>query len=176
VRFRGQTITLLRRRWIPLTLATVVSHLALYFVLLIALRHVGVSEQEISWAEVLGVFSFARLVSAVPITPGGLGLVELSYIGGLVLAGRDLADVPPDVFRAQVAAAVLVFRALTFVLQIPIGAFTYVIWRRKKSWMRPPAREDALPPDETADPQVAGARSDTPRRPHTGSDPPGEGA
>jgi uncharacterized membrane protein YbhN (UPF0104 family) len=132
VRFRKQTIQLVAKRWVPLTSATVVSHLTLYLVLLMALRHVGVSDQEVSWAQVLGVFAFVRLLSAVPITPGGLGIVELSYIGGLVLAGRGHADVPPDLFRAQVAAAVLVFRALTYGLQIPLGGVTYVVWRRRK--------------------------------------------
>jgi uncharacterized membrane protein YbhN (UPF0104 family) len=137
VRFRKQTIGLLSRRWIPLTVTTVISHLSLYLVLLLALRHVGVSEREISAAQVLGVFAFGRLVSAFPITPGGLGLVELSYIGGLVLAGRDHADVSPEVFRAQVAAAVLVFRTLTYALQIPLGGLTYLIWRSKSSWRKP---------------------------------------
>jgi hypothetical protein len=37
-----------------------------------------------------------------------------------------------------VAAAVLVFRALTYVLPIPLGAVAYVFWRRNKSWRRPP--------------------------------------
>jgi uncharacterized membrane protein YbhN (UPF0104 family) len=38
------------------------------------------------------------------------------------------------VFRAQVAAAVLVFRTLTYALQIPLGAVAYFIWQHKKSW------------------------------------------
>lgn len=141
VRFRGEIIELVRRRWLALTATTILSHLALWFVLLLALRHVGVSESEISTAQVLGVFAFGRLISALPITPGGVGVVELTYIGGLVLAGRAHADVPPDVFRAQVAAAVLVFRALTYGVQIPLGGFTYLIWRSKKSWDREAAGE-----------------------------------
>jgi uncharacterized protein (TIRG00374 family) len=136
VRFRTQTIGLIRRRWLPITLTTLVSHLALYFVLLLALRHIGISGREVSWAQVLGVFAFVRLISAVPLTPGGLGLVELGYIGGLVLAGRGHADVPVEVFRAQVAAAVLLFRALTYGVQIPLGGITYLIWQRKKSWRK----------------------------------------
>jgi putative heme transporter len=136
VRFRKRAIGLLSRRWLPVTVSTLLSHLALYLVLLLAVRHVGISENEVSAAQVLGVFAFARLVSAVPITPGGLGLVELSYIGGLVLAGRDRADVAPEIFRAQVAAAVLVFRMLTYGFQIPLGGFTYVIWRRMKRWRK----------------------------------------
>jgi uncharacterized membrane protein YbhN (UPF0104 family) len=47
--------------------------------------------------------------------------------------------VPADVFHAQVAAAVLVFRALTFGIQIPLGALTYLIWRKNTSWRKPPA-------------------------------------
>jgi uncharacterized membrane protein YbhN (UPF0104 family) len=141
VRFRGEIIELVRGRWLALTATTILSHLALWFVLLLALRHVGVSESEISTVQVLGVFAFGRLISALPITPGGVGVVELTYIGGLVLAGRAHADVPPDVFRAQVAAAVLVFRALTYGVQIPLGGFTYLIWRSKKSWDREAAGE-----------------------------------
>jgi uncharacterized membrane protein YbhN (UPF0104 family) len=137
VRFRRQTIDLVSKRGIALTVTTVVSHLALFLVLLLAVRHVGVSEREISTAQVLGVFAFGRLVTALPLTPGGLGLVELSYIGGLILAGRAHANVPTEVFHAQVAAAVLVFRTLTYGIQIPIGAFTYLIWRLNKSWRKP---------------------------------------
>jgi uncharacterized membrane protein YbhN (UPF0104 family) len=123
-------------RGIALTVTTIVSHLALFLVLLLAVRHVGISESEISTAQVLGVFAFGRLVTALPLTPGGLGLVELSYIGGLILAGRAHANVPTEVFNAQAAAAVLVFRTLTYGVQIPVGAFTYLIWRFNKSWRK----------------------------------------
>jgi uncharacterized membrane protein YbhN (UPF0104 family) len=149
VRFRKQTIQLVSNGWLKLTLSTLISHLALWLVLLLALRHVGVSGSEISTAQVLGVFAFGRLLTALPITPGGVGIAELGYIGGLLLAGREQADVPPDVFRAQVVGAVLVFRALTYAFQIPLGAFTYLIWRRKKSWL-----EAASP---QGDPRVAAA-------------------
>jgi uncharacterized membrane protein YbhN (UPF0104 family) len=109
---------------------------------------VGVAEEEVSWAQVLGVFALVRLISLFPITPGGVGLVELGYIGGLYAAGKAHADVPLDAFKAQITAAVLVFRTLTFVLQIPLGALTYVIWQRKKSWRKPvpqEAGESAVP-------------------------------
>jgi uncharacterized membrane protein YbhN (UPF0104 family) len=128
-KFRTRTIALVRARWLWITLVTVVSHLSLFFVLLLALRHVGVSEAEVSWVEVLAVFSFARLLTALPITPGGLGVVEVALITGLVAAGGP---------RAEVAAAVLVFRALTYVLPIPLGVLAYVFWRRNRSWRRAP--------------------------------------
>lgn len=125
VEFREHTISLISGRWVRLTVTTVVSQLALWLVLLLSLRHVGISEQEVSALQTLAVFSFGRLLGAIPITPGGLGVIELGYIGGLVAAGGN---------EAQVVAAVLLFRVLTYGIQIPIGGFTYVIWRLKRSW------------------------------------------
>jgi uncharacterized protein (TIRG00374 family) len=137
VRFRKQTIGLVVRRWPALTITTVVSHLALWFVLVLSLRHVGVSVHEVSTLQVLAVFAFVRLISAIPITPGGVGVVELGLIGGLYAAGKTHADVPLDEFKVQVTAAALLFRTLTYGVQIPLGGFTYMIWQRKKSWRKP---------------------------------------
>jgi uncharacterized membrane protein YbhN (UPF0104 family) len=129
VKFRSRTVLLLRARWLGITVATLVSHFSLYVVLLLALRHIGVSNAEVSWQEVLAVFAFARLLTAIPITPGGVGFVEVALFTGLAAAGGD---------RAAVTAAVLVFRALTFVLPIPIGLATYLFWRVNRSWRRAP--------------------------------------
>lgn len=126
-KFRADTIALVEHRWWIITWTTLLSHVALYFVLLLSLRHLGISEGEVSAAEVFAVFAFGRLISALPITPGGLGVIELGYIGGLVAAGGD---------KPAVVAAVLLFRTLTFGIQIPIGGFTYLIWRTNKGWRR----------------------------------------
>ena len=120
-RLRVEARRLVLERWVPLTVSTVVAHLGVFLVLALAVRDVGISSQEVTWPQILGVFAVVRLLSALPITPGGLGIVDLGYIGGLVLAGRHHADVPVAVFEAQVTAAVLVLRALTYGLQIPLG-------------------------------------------------------
>jgi uncharacterized membrane protein YbhN (UPF0104 family) len=137
VRFRRKTINLIVRRWMLLTATTIVSHLMLYVVLLLALRFAGVSGDVVSWAQVLGIFAFGRLLTALPLTPGGVGIVEVAYIGGLILVGRDHITVSPDIFHAQVAAGVLMFRALSYGVQIPLGGLTYLIYRANKSWRRP---------------------------------------
>jgi uncharacterized membrane protein YbhN (UPF0104 family) len=146
-KFRGRTIGLLRARWHWLTLATLVSHLSLFLVLLLALRHVGVSQQQVGWVEALAVFSFARLLTAVPFTPGGLGVIEVALIAGLTAAGGD---------RVEVTAAVLVFRSLTYLLPIPLGLLAYVFWRRNRSWRRPPGTAPRTPlvPETTAQPET----------------------
>ncbi len=120
--FRRRSIGLLQTRWVALTLATVVSHLALYWVLLVSLRQLGVSGAELSWIQVLAAFALVRLVSALPITPGGAGLVELGFAALLAFMNEAVA--------AEVVAAVLVFRFLTYFLPIPAGAVAYVWWRR----------------------------------------------
>ena len=131
VKFRTRTVGLVQGRWVAITVTSLVSHLSLYLVLLVTLRHVGVSDAEVSWAEVLAVFAFARLATAIPLTPGGAGFVEAVLIGGLVAAGGA---------RPQVVAAVLVYRALTWLLPIPVGIGTYLWWRRRSLWRRPRRR------------------------------------
>jgi uncharacterized membrane protein YbhN (UPF0104 family) len=125
--FRRDTIGLLRHRWLGLTAATLLSHISLYLVLLFTLRSVGVSQGELSWIAVLAAFSFVRLISALPITPGGVGVVELGYAAAMTIGMDDLTS-------AQVVAAILVFRAITYLLPIPLGLASYIIWRVNKTW------------------------------------------
>ena len=122
VKFRNRTVDLLEHGWFPITAATVVSHLSLYLVLLVSLRDVGVSDAEVGWAEVLAVFAFARLATAVPITPGGAGVVEAVLITGLVAAGGS---------KPEVVAAVLVYRALTWGLPVLVGVGCLLWWRKQ---------------------------------------------
>lgn len=140
--FREDSVELLRARWHWLTAATLVGHVSLYLVLLVTLRHVGVGSDQLTWIDVLAAFAFARLITAIPVTPGGLGMIELGYVGVLVALGGE---------RAPVVAAVLVFRALTYLLPVPLGAITYVVWRRKEDW-----REDDAEGSEVAATSPAG--------------------
>src|SRR4030095_632017 len=86
-KFRDRTALLLHARWYWITLATLVSHLSLFLLLLLALRFGGGATTQVSWIEALAVFAFARLLTAIPFTPGGLGVVELALITGLSRAG-----------------------------------------------------------------------------------------
>lgn len=135
--FRTDTIGLLRHRWVWLTVATLVSHISLYLVLLVALRHVGVSQSELSWIAVLAAFAFVRLISALPLTPGGVGVVELGYAAVMTIGLDDLTS-------AKVVAAILVFRAVTYLLPIPLGLISYVTWRINKTWKMTGDERDLL--------------------------------
>jgi putative heme transporter len=75
-----------------------------------------------------------------------LSLYLVLLIGGLVAAGGQ---------QDEVAAAVLVFRALTWLLPVPIGTVTYLAWRRHQAQRRSLA-SDATPavPVEPGSPSI----------------------
>jgi putative heme transporter len=111
-RFRGDTVDLLRRRWHVLTLVTYAGTLTVFLVLLVALRAFDVPASEVSAVEAFAAWSLARLLGTVPITPGGVGVVELGMTGALLAFGGN---------NAGVVAAVLVYRFLTMIPTIALG-------------------------------------------------------
>jgi len=123
-RFQRGSAVLIRQRWHWLTLATLVSHLSIFWVLLACLRDLGVGPDLIPWPGALGAFALVRLATAVPITPGGLGLVEVGMTAALMLVAAEGAQV-----ESAVVGAVLLFRALTFLLQVILGVACYGLWR-----------------------------------------------
>jgi len=143
VRFRLDVVKVLRFRGVRLLVALLVSHLSLYLVLLMSLRFVGVGEGDVSWIRALVAFSFVRLITAIPITPGGLGVAEVSYVFFLSVTGQsgEVTDL--------ITAGVLVFRALTFLPPIVIGLGCWVFWRVNGTWRREP---NTRPPDYTGTP------------------------
>jgi uncharacterized membrane protein YbhN (UPF0104 family) len=121
VRFRLQTVGLLGRRWIPLTLATIAGQLTVFVVLVVCLDVLGVSRDQVTLTEAFAAWAFVRLLGSIPITPGGLGIVELGLTGALVGFGG-----PND----AVVAAVLLYRVLTIVPTLVLGLAAGVVWQR----------------------------------------------
>ncbi len=120
--FRAGASGLLAERGVRITVTTVASQVMLWLVLLACLRGCGVGQGEVSWELSLAAFAFVRLLSVLPVTPGGIGIVELGLVGPMA-AGLDAAA------AARVAAAVLLYRAVTYLLPVPLGAAAYLGWR-----------------------------------------------
>jgi uncharacterized protein (TIRG00374 family) len=121
VRFRQETMGLLRRRWHVITLATLAGHLSVFAVLLVSLRVLDVPASEVTWIEAFAAWSVVRVLGSLPITPGGLGIVELGLTSLLVGFGGG---------QAEVVAAVLVYRFLTMVPTLVLGLVAAATWRR----------------------------------------------
>jgi putative heme transporter len=133
-RFRRDAGDLLERRWHLLTLTSLGGQLTVFVLLLVSLRALHVPSSEVSVVEAFAAWSVARLVGSVPITPGGIGVVELALTGTLVGFGGN---------NAGVVAAVLVYRFLTAVPTLLLGLGAAFTWRRR----RPPGPtiEDSTP-------------------------------
>jgi uncharacterized protein (TIRG00374 family) len=122
-RFRRSAIDLLKRRWHVLTLASLAGSLSVFVVLLVALRALGVPATEVTATEAFAAWALMRLLGSVPITPGGLGVIEVGLTTALVAFGGN---------NAGVVAAVLVYRFLTLVPTIVCGLIAAATWRRHR--------------------------------------------
>ena len=124
--FRDRAAGLLATRGGRISLTMIGSQVALWLVLLACLRGLGLSQAQVSWQSSLAAFAFIRLLTALPITPGGAGITELGLVGVLA-AGADHR------VTAQVTAAVLLYRAVTYLPPIPLGAVACLLWRHAPS-------------------------------------------
>ena len=121
VRFRQERVVLLRRQWPALTAATLANQLTAFLVFEFSLRAVGISYASLSLSESFLAWAIGRVISSLPLTPGGIGVVELGLIGTLVGFGAP---------HAHVVAAVLLYRALIIVPTLIVGTAGLLVLRR----------------------------------------------
>lgn len=74
--------------------------------------------------ELAAIYVTVQLVRQVPLTPGGIGVIEASLLTGFATAG---------VTDATAAATVLSYRVLSCWLIIPIGAVGWLVLRRRRA-------------------------------------------
>jgi putative heme transporter len=121
VRLRAERLVLLRRRWPMLTIATLANQLTAYLVFELSLRAVGVPLSSLPPSETFLAWAIGRVISSLPLTPGGIGVVELGMIGTLVGFGAS---------HQHVVAAVLLYRALIVLPTLVIGLVSIPLLRR----------------------------------------------
>ncbi|MGH3394770.1 MAG: lysylphosphatidylglycerol synthase transmembrane domain-containing protein [Streptosporangiaceae bacterium] len=87
----------------------------------------------VPWKGLLLAYGAGQLASSLPITPGGLGVVEGSLTIALVAFGGS---------ASSTVAAVLLYRLISFWLTLPLGwgAWAWLTWTgRPRPWPAPPA-------------------------------------
>ena len=123
VRLRAESLELLRHRWAQLTVATLANQLTGYLMLDLSLRAMGVSLSQVSLAQSFAAWSIGRLLVSLPLTPGGVGIVELGLTGTLIGFGGP---------NTPVVAAVLTYRALSIVPTLLLGLLAAATWRLQR--------------------------------------------
>ena len=122
-RFRTDAGDFLVRRWHVLTLVSLAGSLTVFGVLVVSLRALDVPSSQVSLVEAFAAWALVRLLGSIPITPGGIGVVELGLTGALVGFGGS---------NAAVVAAVLVYRFLTMVPTLVLGLVAAFTFRRHR--------------------------------------------
>jgi uncharacterized protein (TIRG00374 family) len=120
VRFRERALGLLRRRWHVITIATLVGHLTVFVLLLVCLRVTGITTDEVTPTEAFAAWALVRILGALPLTPAGVGFVEVGLTSALVAFGAP---------NAEAVAATLLYRALTVFPTLALGLLSAATWR-----------------------------------------------
>jgi uncharacterized protein (TIRG00374 family) len=128
-RFRDDVGDFLETRWPWLTITAFVGNLSVFFVLLVSLRALDVPASQVTVIEAFAAWALIRIIGSIPITPGGIGIIELGLTGALVGFGGN---------NAGVVAAVLVYRFLTVVPTLVLGLLASFTLRRGKPEPRAP--------------------------------------
>jgi putative heme transporter len=124
--FRRDSVELIRARWLALTLTTLGGVMFVFVVLAVALRALNVDGDQITYTEAFAAWASTRLLStAFPVTPGGLGIIEVGLTAALVEFGGA---------RGPVVAAVLLYRVLTYIPPIVLGGLSFLTWRRHQNY------------------------------------------
>jgi putative heme transporter len=124
VRLRAERLVLLQRRWPRLTAATLANQLTAYLVFELSLRAVGISLASLPASEAFLAWAIGRVITSLPLTPGGIGVVELGMIGTLVGFGAS---------NEHVVAAVLLYRGVIVIPTLVIGLLALPLLRRLAS-------------------------------------------
>ena len=114
-----------------------------FVMLTLSLRIVGLDAQTLPLGQIFIVWVVVLMITAIPITPGGVGIAALSYIFFFSqILGNEYSDV--------IAAGIVLFRLAQWFMPIPIGWVSVGLWRRqiKKGQLPDPF---TLPSSEESD-------------------------
>ena len=143
---RARTVGVVRSRWHIMTLG-MVGFFGVYYVLFVLImRTTGV---DLFYGELFAAYAIGRLLTAVGVTPGGVGFTETGTAAALVAWGAA---------PAEAMAGVVLFSIFTQLMEIPLGAVGWVAWSIMPKSPPGATSEDAA--RDAADEAPDGATSD----------------
>lgn len=116
VGMRRDIIEIVRYGWLEMTYG-LIGFFGVYYILFwFCLNSMGI---QMPFAYMFGAYTVGRLLTAVGITPGGLGVTEAGTAAVLVGWGAD---------PAQATAGVVLFSLYTHFFEVPLGALGWLLW------------------------------------------------
>lgn len=136
--------------WWSMTLGMVGFFGAYYVLFVLVMRQTGVETMPLNL--LFAAFAIGRLLTAVGITPGGVGVTETATAAVLVGWGAD---------PGAATAGVVLFSIVTHLMEVPLGGLGWMLWS---------VSPKVVPPPEGEEPQFAptGRPGQVPRTPAGG--------
>ncbi|MCE1180261.1 MAG: flippase-like domain-containing protein [Micrococcales bacterium] len=130
---RARSLAIVRTGWLPMTFG-MLGFFGVYYILFwFVMDAVGV---EMYHGQLFAAYAIGRLLTAVGITPGGLGITENATVIALAAWGAD---------PVAAAAGAVLFTVYTHLLEVPLGGLGWLVWTLSPKTEPPADGEDDLP-------------------------------
>jgi uncharacterized protein (TIRG00374 family) len=135
---RVRMVSVVRHGWAKMTFG-LLGYFAIFYVLFWqSLQIVGL---RMPFSHIFAAYAVGRLLTAIGVTPGGIGVTEGGAVAVLVAFGAD---------PAQALAGTVLFSLYTHVMEVPLGALAFLSWALSKKTA--PTDSDTATDDARATP------------------------
>lgn len=117
---RGHIANVVRHDWVKMTFGLIGFFLVFYVLFWQSLHVVGL---RMTFSHMFAAYAVGRLLTAIGITPGGVGVTEAGAVAVLVAFGAD---------PAQALSGTVLFSLYTHVMEVPLGILAYLGWAMSK--------------------------------------------
>jgi len=117
---RVRIVEVIQHGWIKMTFGMVAFFGVFYLLFWQSMHMVGL---QMTFSHLFAGYAVGRLLSAIGITPGGIGVTEGGAVAVLVAFGAD---------PAQALAGIVMFSLFTHVMEVPLGALAFLGWATSK--------------------------------------------
>ncbi|WP_249138678.1 lysylphosphatidylglycerol synthase transmembrane domain-containing protein [Phycicoccus avicenniae] len=129
---RARVVVVVRDAWWSMSLGMLVFFGLYYVLFVLVMEQTGV---DLPLDELFAAYAIGRLLTAVGVTPGGIGVTETATVVALVGWGAD---------PAGASAGVILFSLVTYLMEIPLGAVGWLLWSLSTKTPPPEAGSDEV--------------------------------
>ena len=131
---RVRILSVVRYGWVKMTFGMIGFFLVFYVLFWLSLHVVGV---RMTFSHMFAAYAVGRLLTAIGITPGGVGVTDAGAVAVLVASGAA---------PAPALSGVVLFSLYTHVMEVPLGILAFLAWAASKK---------TAPAEETHNPGAA---------------------
>jgi uncharacterized membrane protein YbhN (UPF0104 family) len=117
---RVRIVGVVRQFWLKMTFGIIAFFVVFYLLFWQSMHVVGL---QLPFSHMFAAYAVGRLLTAIGITPGGVGVTEGGAVAVLVAFGAD---------PAQALSGTVLFSLNTHVMEVPLGTLAYLGWAASK--------------------------------------------